>query len=106
MVNILKNVLGKVFEVFSKILPLVCVLLVVYCLLQTYSLNKRIDLIENRVTTVEKTICSQFDEIQKTLLSINAHLELLDKYASADWEHFYGIEIHNNIDSKSKSKKK
>ena len=104
MIKFLKSVLGKVFEVVSKILPLVCVLLVVYCLLQANSLNKRIDLIENRVTTVEQTICSQFDEIQKTLLSINAHLELLDKYASADWEHFYGVQNNINIDSKTKRK--
>lgn len=104
MFTFLKSVLGKVFEVFTKMLPVICVLLVVYCLLHTYSLNKRIELIENRVTTVEKTICSQFDEIQKTLLSINAHLELLDKYASADWEHFYGVQNNINIESKTKRK--
>ncbi len=104
MVNYFKSVLVKVFDVVNKTLPLVSVLLVVYCLFQTNSLNKRIDLIENRVTTVEQTICSQFDEIQKTLLSINAHLELLDKYASADWEHFYGIQNNINVESKTKRK--
>lgn len=104
MVTFLKTVLGKVFEVISKILPLICVLLVVYCLFQTFALNKRIELIESRVNTVEKTICSQFDEIQKTLLSINAHLDLLDKYASADWEHFYGVQNNINIESKTKRK--
>ena len=104
MIKFIKSIFGKVFEVFTKILPLISVLLVVYCLYQTYSLNKRIDLIDNRVNTIESTICSQFDEIQKTLLSINTHLELLDKYASADWEHFYGIQNNINVESKTKRK--
>lgn len=104
MLAFLKTVLGKVFEVVSKTLPVLCVLLVAFCLFQTYSLGKRIDVLENRVNTVDLSISNQFEEIQKTLLSINSHLELLDKYAAADWEHFYGINNTINIDSKTKRK--
>ena len=73
---------------YSDVLLLVCVLLCTVSLSLSHFGLKRVDALDKR------------------LQAIDVHLSMLDKYASADWEHFYGIEIHNNIDSKSKSKKK
>lgn len=104
MLEFLKHVIKTIASAIGKFLPLICVFLVAFCFIQTYSLGKRLDVLENRVDTFDMSISKQFQEIQNTLLSINSHLELLDKYASADWEHFYGINNTINIDSKTKRK--
>lgn len=98
------NFFKKALSGIGKVSPFLCLLIVVYCLLQTHSLNKRLDLLDSRVTVVENCTTKQYDEIQKTLTAINSHLEVLDKYASADWQHFYGIQNNVNIDSKTKRK--
>lgn len=91
---------------FSDVLLLVCLLLCTLSLSLSHSGLKRVDALDKRVTIIEDKISVTLTNIDKRLQAIDVHLSMLDKYASADWEHFYGIEIHNNIDSKSKSKKK
>lgn len=98
------NLFKKSLNYIGKLSPFLCLLIVVYCLLQTHSLNKRLDLLDERVSIVENCTTKQYAEIQKTLTAINSHLEVLDKYASADWQHFYGIQNNVNIDSKTKRK--
>ena len=48
---------------------------------------------------------NKYNEIMKAKRNAE-YLSMLDKYASADWEHFYGIEINNNVESKTKLKNK
>lgn len=91
---------------FSDVLLLSCVLLCAVSLSLSYFGLKRVDTLEKRVTVIEDKISVTLTNIDKRLQAIDVHLAVLDKYASADWEHFYGIEIHNNIESKTKSKKK
>ena len=91
---------------FSDILLFVCLLLCSLSLSLSHSGMKRVDALDKRVTILEDKISVTLTNIDKRLQAIDVHLDMLDKYASADWEHFYGIEIHNNIDSKSRSKKK
>ena len=91
---------------FSDVLLLVCLLLCSLSLSLSHSGMKRVDTLDKRVTVIENKISVTLTNIDKRLQAIDVHLAVLDKYASADWEHFYGIEIHNNIESKTKSKKK
>ena len=103
----LKTIISFIKRIsFSDVLLLVCLLLCTLSLSLSHSGLRRVDALDKRVTILEDKISVTLTNIDKRLQAIDVHLSMLDKYASADWEHFYGIEIHNNIDSKSKSKKK
>lgn len=103
----LKKIISFINRIsFSDVLLVVCLLLCSLSLSLSHSGLKRVDALDKRVTIIEDKISVTLTNIDKRLQAIDVHLSMLDKYASADWEHFYGIEIHNNIDSKSKSKKK
>lgn len=103
-----KKIFRSIAKVANDYLPVILFvgmwILSAYALVSVDHLNKRVTLLEERVSTIEDTSIKQFSDIQNTLLSINAHLELLDKYASADWEHFYGIQNNINVESKTKRK--
>ena len=103
----LKKIISFIKKIsFSDVLLLVCLLLCSLSLSLSHVGLKRADALEKRVTVIEDKISVTLTNIDKRLQAIDVHLAVLDKYASADWEHFYGIEIHNNIESKTKSKKK
>ena len=91
---------------FSDVLLLVCLLLCTLSLSLSHSGLKRVDALDKRVTILEDKISVTLTNIDKRLEAIDVHLTMLDKYASADWEHFYGIEINNNVESKTKLKNK
>lgn len=103
----LKKIISFIKRIsFSDVLLLVCLLLCSLSLSLSRVGLKRVDTLEKRVTVIEDKISVTLTNIDKRLQAIDVHLAVLDKYASADWEHFYGIEINNNIESKTKSKKK
>lgn len=85
---------------------LLALLVSLYGLLIVRSSSRKFDILEKRIQVVENVTSTQFDAIQKSLESIDAHLAVLDQYASADWSHFHGIENNINIDSKTKTSKK
>lgn len=65
-----------------------------------------------RVTALEQSISTSLKNIDKTLAAIDVRFQVLEKYAAEKWEWLYGdasrptVEINNNVESKTKSKKK
>ncbi len=68
--------------------------------------NGRLDSIVKVVNEQNSLIIKQNKDISRSLDTINAHLELLDKYASKDWGYFYGdTDIYGDVNIKNKKTK-
>lgn len=102
-----KKILSFIRRVsFSDVILFLCLFLCVLSFSSSRDNSKRIDVLEKRITVIEEDISSSLKILNNKLDAIDVHLSVLDKYASADWQHYFGIEVNNNIESKTKSKKK
>lgn len=102
----------KGFASSGKILSWLCFLICLVSLSLSYSTSRSVDAMETRVTALEQSISTSLKNIDQTLASIDVRFKILEKYAADKWEWLYGdasrptVEINNNVESKTKSKKK
>lgn len=102
----------KGFASSGKILPWLCLVICLVSLSLSYTTSRSVDAMETRVTALEQSISSSLTSIDQTLASIDVRFQILEKYAAEKWEWLYGdatrptVEIHNNVESKTKSKSK
>ncbi len=87
----------------------VCILALVLSIVNSFSLsraNSRIDLLTKQFSDQNSLIVKQNKDIHSSLRAIDAHLQLLDKWASKERAFFYGdsdVDIYNsNVKVKSK----